>query len=246
MAALCGLLGPFVVLKRLGLLADTVAHASIFGVALGALFRIGAAWTLLPFAAALGLFLSRFSRRDSSGLANITAVAFTLFLGAGTLLLSLRGISGHELVHLLLGDILWVRAPDLYMLLAVGVFASAFLAFRYRSLMLILTNPEIASVSGVKVALWEDAFMVVLAVTIAVCTRIVGVLLASALIILPPLIAARLASSFRSQLAWSPAVGTLGSALGILLSFGCDLPFGPSIATVLSGFYLLSVVVARR
>lgn len=245
MAVLCGLLGPFVVLRRLTLLTDTVAHASIFGVALGVLLGVSAPWTLLPFAAGLGLFLSRFSRSDSSALANLSAVAFTLFLGFGTLMLSLKGISGQELVHLLFGDLIWIRLQDFYLLAAAFVLVAGFLFLRFRALMLMLTSSELALISGVRVELLEDTFLVVLAVAIAICTKIVGVLLASALIILPPLIAAPFSRSFRTQLLWSPLIGAAGALIGIFLSLQYDLPFGPAISSVLGLAFVVTATWKR-
>jgi zinc transport system permease protein len=245
MALLCGLLGPFIVLKRLTLLTDTVAHASIFGVAVGVLLGVSAPWTLLPFSAGLGLFLSRFSRNDASALGNLSAVAFTLFLGMGTLLLSMKGISGQELVHLLFGDLLWIRLPDLFLLLGAFLVVSAFLFFRVRALMLLLANPDLARISGVKVEVLEDLFLIIVSLTVAICTKIVGVLLASALVILPPLIAASFASSFRSQLILSPLIGALGALLGIFLCLTFDLPFGPAISTLL-GLSFVAASFFRR
>ncbi|MBI2519857.1 MAG: metal ABC transporter permease [Bdellovibrio sp.] len=240
MAGLCGLLGPFVLLKRLAFLTDTIAHACIFGIALGISLQIAPYWTLLPFAAFLGWILSRASRHSGEGLSNLTAVAFSLFLGLGTLILSYRGIAGQEMVHILFGDVLWIRSRDLLLLLFAVLIIVPFFVFKFKAVTLALVSRDLALTSGIHVDKLNDLFLVLVAVVLALCTKIVGVLLVSSLVVLPAFLASSFSHSFRQQLLLSISIAIGGSLVGLALSFSKDLPIGPSISSVLGTALLIA------
>ena len=247
MALLCGFLGCFVLLRKLAFLADTIAHASILGIALGFVLGLAPKSTLIPFSVCLSLgltWLSGKGRSANEGSVALTAVAFSLCMGAGILILNRYSVGGQELVHILFGDLLWISRGDLLAILLLGVPVVVFLGIHIRKLTLMFLDPDLASVEGIPVRFFEYAFMLCVGLVIALCVKLVGVVLVTTLITVPPLIAGRLVRSFYAQLFCSPLVGLLCTVFGIIASVNTNLPTGPCIATV-SGIVFLGLTLIR-
>lgn len=248
-AVLGSLLGVYVVLRGLSLLGDGLAHISFAGVALGLVLG------LYPLAFALGFAvvgaLAIQWLRSSGAVRGDTAIGilFTAGLAFGVILISKSRGFGLDLTSYLFGNILAVTTGDL--LLVGGIAAGLLVAFAlFRKEFFYLTfSEEAARLSGLPVGALNVLFTTLTAATIVVAARVVGILLVSALLVVPAAASLQFAKSFRVALALSVAAGVLSVLAGMLASVWWGLATGASIAlasTVVFGLALLAKSVLVR
>ncbi len=227
---LAPLVGIFLVMRRFSLLADTLSHVSLFGVALSSLFglpmTVGAFFGALVGGGAIELF--RQSRRV------LSEATLALFLSGSlslaVLLFAVRGIDAEEIEAYLFGDLELVTGHDLFLLLIIAsVLITFFLAF-YRQLFLATLDEDLARVNGVPVRRLNLVFMLFASMVVAVAIKIVGVLLVSALIVLPVLASLQWRLSFKKTLLLSLGMSELTVAFGFTLAFILSIPSGAAIA----------------
>jgi len=230
--------GVFLVLRRLSLIADTLAHVSLAGVAVGLL--LGA----YPLAGALAAALlgAVGIERLRGGLGGETALAIFLSGGLAVAVVVIGLADGFTvgLFPYLFGAITAVQPRDLWVTFLLGLGVVGAVAVFYKELFAITFDAEGARVQGLPVEGLNLLFTSVVAVTVVVAMRVVGILLTSALIVIPAATALRLARSFRSALVVAVACSLLTVLGGLAASFYLDVP--ASGAIVLGGILLFLLV----
>ena len=243
---LCGFIGVFVTARRMSFFSDTVAHAALAGVALG--FWLGLADPTIPMVlfslliAGLILWL-----RERTHLLNDTIMALLLSgsVAFGMVILSLlKGFRG-ELDRYLFGDILSVGWGDVWLALGALVSVGTLLLLRLNALALMTAHADLAHVSGVPVRGLNYAFVGLLTLTVALSIRLLGIILVTSLVVIPPAAARNLAASLRQQILLSLLLGILGAGGGVALSYPLNLPSGPCITLTLAALFILSLVASR-
>ncbi len=231
-------IGVFLVLRRLSLIADALSHVALAGVALGLLANTYplAGALVVTLLAAVGIERLRASGRLFG------EAALAIFLSGGfavaVVLISLAGGFNVDLFSYLFGAITVVQPRDLWLILILGVTVLGAVAVLYKELFAITFDEEGARVQGVPVDALNLLLTALVAVTVVVAMRIVGILLTSALLVIPAVTALRLASSFRSTL-WVAVICSLGAVLaGMILSYYLDIAAGGAI--VLTSLALFS------
>jgi zinc transport system permease protein len=246
-AVIAPVIGVFLVLRRLSLIADTLAHVALAGVAVGLL--VGA----YPVAGALVASLLGavgIERLRSAGrLSGETALAIFLAggLAVAVVVIGLAGGFNVGLFSYLFGAITTVQPRDLWTIAVLGFVVLATVALLYKELFAITFDEEGARVQGLPVGRLNLLLTALAAVTVVVAMRVVGILLTGALIVLPAATALRLARSFRSTLGVAVLCSLLTVLLGITAAFYLDIP--ASGAIVLGGILLFaaaSVAVPPR
>lgn len=241
------MIGVFLVLRRLGLIADTLAHVALAGVAGGLLLGT------YPLAGALTACLLGavgIERLRASGRLFGEAV-LAIFLSGGlavaVILISLANGFTVDLFSYLFGAIAAVQPRDLWVILTLGVVVLGAVAVLYKELFAVTFDEEGARVQGVPVDALNLLLTTLVAVTVVVAMRIVGILLTGALIVIPAVTALRLARSFRSTL-WIAVACSLASVLaGMIVSFYLDIAAGGAIVmAALTLFGVATLVEARR
>lgn len=232
--------GVFLVLRRLSLIADTLAHVSLAGVAAGLLLN---AYPLAGALAAALLGAAGIERLRSGGLWGETALAIFLSGGLAVAVVTIGLADGFNagLFQYLFGAITAVQPRDLWVTFLLGLGVLGAVAVFYKELFAITFDAEGARVQGLPVDGLNLLFTSLVAVTVVVAMRVVGILLTGALIVIPAVTALRLARSFRSALAMAVACSLLAVLGGLAASFYLDVP--ASGAIVLGGI-LLFVLVA--
>ena len=230
--------GVFLVLRRLSLIADTLAHVSLAGVAVGLL--LGA----YPLAGALAAALlgAVGIERLRGGLGGETALAIFLSGGLAVAVVVIGLADGFTvgLFPYLFGAITAVQPRDLWVTFLLGLGVVGAVAVFYKELFAITFDAEGARVQGLPVEGLNLLFTSMVAVTVVVAMRVVGILLTSALIVIPAATALRLARSFRSALVVAVACSLLTVLGGLAASFYLDVP--ASGAIVLGGILLFLLV----
>ncbi len=243
LAVLLAVLGVFVVLKRMAFFSDGIAHASLAGVAVGILLSYNPLIVALISAVFFALLIYFLEKRY--GLSSDTAIGilFTSGMALGVLLISLSPGYQPELISFLFGNILAINSLELWLIVVVSVAVLAFVLLNLKSLVLLSLDKEMAYVSGVKVELLQLLIYVILAVSVVLGIKVLGIVLVSALLIMPVAIAKFFSKSFKKLLIFSVLFAELIVLLGIVLSYYRDLPTGPTIVLcgtvlfVLSAFY---------
>ena len=238
--ALCGLIGVFVVLRNMSYIGHGLSHAVFGGAALAAVLEfnyfIGAGiWGLLS-----GLMIGRVSRRRIIGADAAIGVVTTASFALGLALQARYGQAARSIDAVLFGNVLGVFPSDIAAVAGVAVASVVVVVVLYRRLLFSTFDPEVAGVSGVNVPAMEAMLMLLLSATILVTVRVIGVLLISALLVLPAATARMLTNSFGRMLWLSPVLGSLFGAVGMYASWYADVPSGAVI--ILSGTAAFAVV----
>ena len=244
----CALLGVFVIARRMAFFSDTVSHSALAGVALG--FWWGFAEPTIPMVGfTLVVAVAMMWLMEKTDLLTDTILALLLSgsVALGVIILSLlhgRNYQG-ELNRYLFGDILAVGWEDvglagiLLVVVGVGVFLNL------SSLTLLAAQEEMAHVCGVPVRRLNYLFVIVLTLTVALSIRLLGIILVTSLIVIPPAAARSLSRNLRQQIILSIVFGLLAGAGGTLLACELDLPCGPTIVMTCVGFFLLSLGIGK-
>ena len=243
-ALICPAIGVFLVPRRLSLIADTLAHVALAGVGLGLLVGVsplrGA--LVVTLAGALGMEYLR-GRKALPGDA-----ALAVFLSGGfalaVVLISLARGFNADLFAILFGSILTVTALDIWLISALGAVVGVALLLFYRPLLAVTLDEDLARTSGVAVGPLNLMLTVLTALTTVVAMRMVGVLLVSAMIVIPTLTAFRLARSFRQALGLAIAAGLAAVVIGLVAAYYLALAAGGAV--VLAALLLFALAALAR
>jgi zinc transport system permease protein len=239
-AALIGVaapaIGTFLVQRRLSLLGDGIGHIALTGVALGFLLGTTPVLTAIVVSAlgAVAIEVIRERARASGDIA--LALLFYGGLAGGSLLIKLAGGTNTALVGYLFGSLSNVTSHDLYLIVGLSLVVLATVAVFGRELFAVCQDEEVAKVSGL--------LAVSAAVTVTVAMRAVGLLLVSALMVVPVATAQQVSRSFRATILGACAVGALSSVSGLVVAFYVDVPPGASTVVLALGAFVVAAVVA--
>lgn len=254
-ASLVGLIAPmvgvFLVQRRLALLGDGMGHVALTGVGLA--FLLGTAPVPTAMAAAIvGAFLVEFIRYRSRTAGDVAlALLFYGGIAGGVLFASLApGRAASSLNAYLFGSLSTVAEGDLWALTVLCLVVVAVVAVLGREMFAVSLDPDIAAVQGIRVRMLSTLMAVLAAVVVVVGMRVVGLLLVSAIMIVPVAAAQQVTRSFRATAVVAIVLGLLASLTGLIGSFYVEVPPGPTIVLVaLLCFAVLAAVavpVRRR
>ena len=243
--------GIYLVQRRQALMGDGMGHVAMTGVGLGFLFQTSPVWMAVLVcvlgAVAMELVRSRGNQRGDIAL----AMLFYGGMACGKLLVSLSAQAGSgSLESYLWGSILTVAPADLATIAILGAVVVAVTVGLRRQLFAICQDEEFARVTGLPVRLLNLLLAVMAAVTVTVAMRVVGLLLVSALMVVPVVAAQQLTRSFAATQAAAIALGVVVSLAGVTGSYQVDVPSGPAIVllaiAVFAVLSLLATPLARR
>ena len=245
-ALVAGPFGSFVVWRRMAYFGDTLAHASLLGVALGFALHLNLAVGVLVVCAGVALLLLALQRRK-----RLPGDALLGILSHGALSLGLVTVAFLEtlrvdLISYLFGDVLAVTRADLFLIYGGGLAALAALIALWKPLLAMTVHEELARVEGVRVDLVQAAFVLLLAVVVAVMMKVVGMLLITALLIIPAAAARRFARSPEAMALTAALLGCAAVGGGLWASLRWDTPAGPSIVVAATALFALSEAVPVR
>lgn len=237
-----GILGSFLILRRLSLFGDTVGHSAMLGVVLAALLELPSTGTLIGFTVAFGLGVIYLIDKTDLGSDTVLCISLSGSVALGTIGFSyLKGYRGN-LLSILFGDILAISNTDLILLLLLLGVTLAWLIISLPEQILLTLNSDLAIVKGVPVRSHRYLFIILLAITIALTIRAVGILLVNGFLVIPAATARLICQQFVPFLATAAGVGALSGVMGMVISGAFDLPSGPSIVLVqLFGFLAVAL-----
>lgn len=244
--AVVGVLAPavgfFLVQRGQSLIGDGIGHVAFAGVAAGILLDVAPVLTALVAAVLGGVAVELLRSRGGTAGDQALALVFYTGIALGVVFVSAAGALNANLFQYLFGSILTVTRSDLVLIAALGAVGLATVALLYRPLAAVVIDEEGARVAGVPIGALNVTLAALVAVTVALSMRVVGILLVAALMVLPVSAASRVAWSMRSALVLSTLIGLASALAGLTVSYYADLPPGGTIVLVAAGAYVACIL----
>lgn len=244
-AGLLAVLGVFMVLRRLSLLGDGIAHLSFAGVAAGLFLGINplVSAAVASFAGVLGI--QELQKRKVYGDAAI-AILFSLGLAGGIILISLARGFNADLFSYLFGNILAISESDLYLVSALAIISAAVLAIFYKEFFYLTLSEDSAQVSGLPVKRLNTLMLFLIALVVVSAIKLVGILLVTSLAVIPASTALLFHRSFRETLAISAAISVASTIVGLFVSYYLNIAPSGSIVLIAITIFLSTIAVKRQ
>ena len=243
--SLGGLLGSFAVLRQLSFFSDALGHSALLGITLGLLLGINPTLVLIPFAVIFALLINQLVQRSRLPADALLNIVYSTSLAFAVVALSLVETYRGGIQQLLFGDILGISWSDLTVIAVLLMGALIYLALSLRAQVLLTLNSDLAGAFGVGASRHRLAFIVLLAVVVAVSIKAVGVLLISAFVVIPACGGRLVSRHFPLYALISACLGGGCALLGLLGSGLTNLPSGPCVVIVQFAGFLLALVVSK-
>ncbi|WP_244985994.1 metal ABC transporter permease [Anaerosalibacter bizertensis] len=232
-------IGLFLVLRRLSVIGDAISHVALAGAAFGLLLGIYPVYTAIGFSIIAVLGVEKL-RKEYSEYAELSlSIVLSAGIGLASILISLGNTSG--IFSYLFGSLALVTKKDIWVVSILGSFIIISILFLYKGLFYLTFDEESARMAGVPVRKINMFFSILVALTIGISMRTVGVLLISSLMILPVATSLLISKSFKQALLYSNLFGIISVVLGLISSFYFDLAPGGTI--VLTALLILIIVM---
>ncbi len=238
-------LGCFVVWRRMAYFGDTMAHSALLGIALSLLFGANPMLGVFAVAALVSIALLLLARRGGLSTDALLGILSHSTLAAGLVMVALMSSIRVDLLGLLFGDILAVSRLDVGIVYGGGALVLAGIASLWRALLADTVSTELAQAEGLQPERTRFAFMLLMALVIAIAMKIVGILLITSLLIIPAATARRFAASPEQMALIAAVVGAAAVVGGLFGSLQWDTPSGPSIVVAALLLFLGSLLVPR-
>jgi zinc transport system permease protein len=243
-ALAAGPLGCLVVWRRMSYFGDTIAHGALPGVALGIALGFNPILGVLGVAVVVAMLVLLFRRGRRLPNDAVLGMLSHSALSIGLIGLAFMSAVRVDLTALLFGDILAVSWPEVWATFAGAAIVLALLAAAWRPLVAATVDEDLARAEGVPVGALSVFFMLLVAAVVALAMKIVGVLLVTALVVIPAVTARRLARSPEQMALIAPVFGIVAVASGLMLSLFADTPSGPSIVVAAFALFLATSLAA--
>lgn len=245
-APLMGILGTMAVNNKMAFFSDALGHSAFTGIALGVLLGIeNELISLIAFGVFIALLITRVKNKGNASSDTVISVFSSSSVALGLLVLSYGG-SFTKYNSYLVGDILSVTAGEILSLLITLVAVCVIWALIYNKLLVISVNRELAASRGIKTALYENIFVIMVAVVVMLSIKWVGILLINSLLILPAASARNIAKNSRQYLAGSVVISTICAVAGLIISFYAGTSAGATIVTVSAAIFFITYVFSRK
>ncbi|MDO5146580.1 MAG: metal ABC transporter permease [Eubacteriales bacterium] len=242
---LFGLIGTMIVNNKLAFFSDALGHSAITGIALGVILGVSnTTFSMVLFGIVFALLLNWIKYRGKAGAETIISVFASCGLAIGLAVLSSGG-NFSKYNALLIGDILSITKGELVGLLCVFLVTVVFWLCCFNQLHFVSINPSLAQSKGISVRLYDNLFVVLLAVIVMLSIRWVGLLIINALLILPAAAARNVARNMRSYHLLSVLFAIVCGVGGLLLSCRTDIATGPMIVLLASAVFFLTLCKKR-
>ncbi len=225
----CGIVGTYIVTRRLVFISGGLTHASFGGIGLGLYMGVPPLLSAAVFAVLSAFGVEWLGKRAEMREDSAIAVFWALGMAVGVIFTFLSPGFAPDLSAYLFGNILTITGGDIIMLLILTVVLAVFFALYIRPIIYVAFDREFARSQGIRVRLFEYVMMMFIALTIVACLRLVGIVLAISLLTVPQMTANLLTHRFSNIIWLSVGIGYLGCLGGLYVSFRSNIPSGASI-----------------
>lgn len=239
LSLVAGPLGSFIVWRRMSYFGDTLAHSALLGIALGLITDSNPQLSIIFSCLLFAFILTLLDRRPSLSTDALLGILAHSSLALGIVVLALADSVRVDLEAYLFGALLTIGNADLIWILLISTVVAIVLYWFWNDFVSITVHSEIAEIEGANVKRLNLILVLLIALTIAVSMKIVGVLLITSLLIIPPAAARSLANTPEQMAVKASLVGSVSVVLGLISAFYFDVPVGPSIVVVATLIFLL-------
>ena len=240
---ICSFMGTFLVLRRYSLFGDGIAHVAFGGISVGLFLGVFPLWTAFIVSIFGGLGLQKL--RQSTKISGDAAVAVILVSGlaVGVILVSSSGGFSVDLFSFLFGSILLISQEDTIMILALSAGIITILTILQKQFLHLTFNEEQAKLSGMRSSLLNYAFVVLASITVVTSMRLVGILLISALIVIPNITAMQFGKGFKKTVFISMSISVISVVSGILVSYFLNVAPSGTIVVIAVGILVGTLIL---
>jgi ABC-type Mn2+/Zn2+ transport system permease subunit len=242
----CAVIGVYVVLKGLSFIGAGIAHASFGGVALGFLLGLNPVITAIVFCLATAWGIGFVTRQGEVKEDTAIGVFFASTMALGILFIGLMRGYNVDLFGYLFGSVLAVTVADLWISGALALAVLLVVGLFYKELLFITFDPEMAEAAGLPAARLYFLLLSLIALTIVLSIKVVGIILVSALIVTPAAAAYQLTDDFRRMMALSVFLGVGSALVGLFLSYWLDIASGATIVLTATVIFFLAALLSPR
>ena len=246
LAIVAGPLGSFVVWKKMSYFGETLAHASLLGVALALVFELNIQISMLLVCLCSAFILTSLNKLDSISADTILGIIAHSSLALGIVILGFSSAPRLDLEAYLFGALLTVSMSDLIWIIGVSVVILSTLLYFWEELLAATVNRDLAKMDGVNTEKFHLLLSSLIALTVAISIKIVGVLLITSLLLIPPATARNFSFTPEAMAFFSSVIGVTSVIMGVVSSFFFDSPVGPSIVVVATILYCLALTVPKQ
>lgn len=243
---ICAIVGVYIVLKKMAFIGAGIAHSAFGGVALGFLLGLNPTTVAIPFCIATALGIGWVSRRGRISEDTAIGIFFASTMALGVLLVGLSRGYNVDLFGYLFGSILSVSRFDLWLILGLSLGVIGVIALFFKELLFLSFDEEMAKVSGLPVNGLYYLLLGLIALTIILSIKIVGIVLVSALLVIPAAAAFQLTRRFKTMMLLSVLLGITSGVVGLLVSYQWDLASGATIVLVATVIFGLCFVLSPK
>lgn len=249
LSVITGIVSLFIILRKLSFIGVGISHAAFGGVALGILIGVNPTLSGIIFSVLVAMGIGYISKKGRIREDTSIGIFFTSAMALGVIFIGLSKQYNVDVFGYLFGNILAISKTDIQIIAGLGVVVIALLLLLSKELLFISFDEEVAQVDGLPVQMINYLFLVILAVTIVIGTKLIGLTLISALLIIPGATAVFLSCRFRTMILISILTGVIATCAGLTLSYYLNLASGATIvlsATALFFAAFIWSIIARR
>ena len=244
-AVLCSVLGMFLVLRKLSLVGDGLAHVTFGSVAVGMLLKVYPFYVAIPLTVMSGVGILKLIQRTRMHGDAAIGVVSSAGVSIGVLVASLAGGFNVDLLSYLFGNILSISKGEMVLSIILSIGVILVVLLYYNQLVSITFDEELAKVSGIKTEKINTLLIMLISLTVVLSMRVVGIMLVSSFLILPNVAALQLAKSFKKAIIFSIGISVFSVVFGIAISFSFNLPTGATIVLTNLLVFLLSLLIKQ-
>ena len=245
-SVLCAIIGVYVVIRKMAFFAHAVSHASLTGVAIAYLANWNPFLTAIGFGVLVGVFVSFLIEKSKLIVDTIIGIILPFSMSIGLILLSFVKGYRPDVMSYLFGDILSTSKADIILVLVFAVPIFILIAVFNKQFLMISLDRDFAEIRGYQVNALDYVFMILVSLVVLLSTKIVGIILVSALVVIPSATAVNIAKDIKQTFVFSFIISIVGVIIGILLSYIFNLPTGPLIVSVISIIFLVSLLFKEK
>jgi zinc transport system permease protein len=241
----CGIVGSYVVVKRIGYIGGGIAHAAFGGIGLGYFLGINPLYCIVPFSILSALGIGLISKKTRVSEDTAISIFWSAGMALGVIFIGLAPGYAPGLFSYLFGNILTVPRQDVYFMAGLNLLIFLTVLLFYKEFLAISFDEEYAEASGVKTTFFYLLLLSMVALTIVMLVRIVGIILVIALITIPPAIAKQYTDNLIKMMGLAAVIGVFLTISGLFISYVLDIASGASIIILLAFSFILSSGATR-
>jgi len=241
-AIMCSLIGLFLVLRKQSLFGDAISHMAFGGIAIGTYLNIYPFWTAIIFSASSALVINKIRYYTKLNSDSMVAVLLSFGLGMGVTLISISDGFSVDLFSFLFGSILLVSYEDVLMTVGMAIIVTSIIGLFFKKFIYVTFDEDQAKISGLHVEQLDYLFIVLVAVSVIVSMKLVGILLISSLIVIPNIASLMLNQGFKRTLFISIIISACSVFFGIILSYYFNTAPSGMIVLLSVGIFIAVII----